>query len=145
MVKSTRLNVSGWGRFVHGPHRLKAQGSRLKAIIRSKSSRTPPASIGRSEDALARRKSCPERSLHVRRSGDRYAVSPKSSAFKLSPLQRIILMSKSAPSKFLITGFVALMFGIGVGQSASAQEGLGEQIGARIDRGLDELGDNLRE
>jgi len=54
-------------------------------------------------------------------------------------------MSKSAPSKFLITGFVALMFGIGVGQSASAQEGLGEQIGARIDRGLDELGDNLRE
>lgn len=54
-------------------------------------------------------------------------------------------MIKLDLSKFLLGGFTALLFGIGVGPTAMAQEGLGERIGARIDRGVSELGDDLRQ
>jgi len=47
--------------------------------------------------------------------------------------------------KFFLNGVAALLFGICFSPVANAQEGLGEQIGAQIDRGFDKLGDNLRE
>ncbi len=54
-------------------------------------------------------------------------------------------MTRSRVSKFWLGGFTALLFGIGIGPSAIAQEGLGERIGARIDQGVGELGDDLRQ
>ena len=54
-------------------------------------------------------------------------------------------MTQSGVSKLWLGWFAALLLGISGVPSATAQEGLGERIGARIDRGIEELGDDFRE
>ncbi len=54
-------------------------------------------------------------------------------------------MTTSSVSKLWLSGCAVLLLAISGAPSAMAQEGLGERIGARIDEGLNDLGDDLRQ